>query len=249
MLLGAVLSFLLCSSAFGQNTGLELLHRMQHALGGAAKLASIHDFDQSVTANTWDRNGTPRGQVRKRVRWIKPNYLRLDQVGPYDTYVLYFDGTSGWEVLPNGHLADLTGGEKDFAEGYLSGFELNLWLADHLTGYKISSPTQNVVRISLNNKANEQTDITLDPSTWLPAKESSVSLADPAHPVPSENQIREWMVVRGIHFPRRVWVLHGGIRLADIETKGIEINNHLNRLKLRAKPPNLKPEMASLKRQ
>jgi len=76
---------------------------MQNALGGVTKLSSIHDFDQSVTATTWDRHGRPLGQVRKRVRWVKPNLLRLDQVGPYDTYVLYFNGTAGWEILPDGH--------------------------------------------------------------------------------------------------------------------------------------------------
>lgn len=51
-------------------------------------------------------------------------------VGPGDTYVLYFDGTSGWEVLPGKHLTDLMGGELNFARNYLSGFMLNTWLTD-----------------------------------------------------------------------------------------------------------------------
>ncbi len=240
-----VISIAHCGLAFGQDTGTDLLHRMQDALGGVARLSGIYDFDESVTANTWDRNGKPIGQVRKRVRWIRPNRLRLDQVGPYDTYVLYFDGTAGWEVLPNGQLADLTGGEKTFAERYLSGFELNLWLADRLPGYKISSARPNVIRISFNNKASQQTEITLDPSSWLPTNESSVSLADPAHPVPSETLVKGWTVVQGVHFPRRMWILHGGIRLADIETDAIEVNSQLNALELASKPPNLKPDMGS----
>jgi hypothetical protein len=241
--IGVALSVLHCGAATGQDAGIELLHRMQNALGGVTKLSSIHDFDQSVTANTWDRHGRPLGQVRKRVRWIKPNLLRLDQVGPYDTYVLYFDGNAGWEVPPDGHLADLTGGEKAFAEKYLSGFELNLWLADRLPNYQVSSPAQNIVRISSRNNAHQQTEIALDPSSWLPTKESSVSLADPAHPVPSETLVKEWMAVQGVNFPRRVWVLHGGIRLADIETKAIALNSRLNPTELARKPSNLKPDM------
>lgn len=146
-------------------------------------------------------------------------------------------------MLPDGHLVDLTGGEKAFAEKYLSGFELNLWLADRLPGYQVSSPAQNVIRISSRNNAHRQTEITLDPSSWLPVKESSVSLADPAHPVPSETLVRQWMVVRGVHFPRRVWVLHGGIRLADIETEAIALNSRLNPIELARKPSNLKPDM------
>src|SRR5215469_13859708 len=67
-----------------------------------------------------------------------PNLLRLDQIGPRDTYVLYFDGglDSGWEILPDlknpekfrttGKPIELVGGELRFARGYLSGFQFNL---------------------------------------------------------------------------------------------------------------------------
>jgi hypothetical protein len=79
-----------------------------------------------------------------------PNLLRLDQKGPRDTYVLYFDGGSGsgWEMLPGlknadmfkttGESIDLVGGELKFAKGYLSGFEFNMWLADRNSGYLVT---------------------------------------------------------------------------------------------------------------
>ena len=70
---------------------------MQTALGGAEKIASVRDFEESVRAQTWTQSGDVIGTVRKRTRWISPSYLRLDQVGPGDTYVLYFDGRGGWE--------------------------------------------------------------------------------------------------------------------------------------------------------
>jgi hypothetical protein len=94
--------------------GLRLFHKMQTALGGAEKIASIRDFEECVRAETWDNEGKAHGIVRKRVRLIRPNYLCLDQVGPGDTYVIYFDGTSGWEILPDKTVADLTGGELRF---------------------------------------------------------------------------------------------------------------------------------------
>jgi len=215
---------------------------MQYALGGADKIASIQDFEEIVKANTWNRTGQAIGEVRKRVRWIKPNHLRLDQVGPGDTYALYFNGTSGWEILPNGRLADLTGGELDFAKKYLSDFTLNIWLADRTPGYTITSPAQNVIRVSVNNKASEQIDITLDPDSLLPVKETSISLADPAHPVPSETQIRKWTTIQGIHFPERVWVLHSGVRLADITTEDVKLNIGLRPGDVATKPPDLKPD-------
>lgn len=86
----------LCSSAWGQD-GIALLHKMQAALGGARKIAAIRDRDEIQTATTWSPSGKLIGKVVKRTRWIRPNFLRLDQSGPGDSYVLYFDGTSGWE--------------------------------------------------------------------------------------------------------------------------------------------------------
>jgi hypothetical protein len=73
----------------------------QDALGGADKIAAMHDLDWTVKAGTFDHEGKPIGQVTKRTHWIRPDYLRLDQVGPGDTYVRYFDGRSGWEILPD----------------------------------------------------------------------------------------------------------------------------------------------------
>jgi hypothetical protein len=231
------------AAAFGQD-GLALLHKMQQALGGANRIERIRDFDQLVRAQTWNRQGNPIGEVRKRTRWIKPNHLRLDQVGPGDTYALYFDGTSGWEILPGKHLADLAGGELEFAQKYLSGFELNIWLADRNRDYEVTSPAANVVRVSARKIANSRTDITLDPVSWLPVKQASISLADPAHPTTSENQFKEWMTVHGIRFPRRVWILHDGVRLADITTEEIKLNGLFREADLATKPSDLNPVLA-----
>lgn len=113
---------------------------MQHALGGAERLAAIHDFEQIVRADTWDNNGKQNALVRKRTRWVRPDFLRLDQVGTDDTFVLYFNGISGWEILPDKSIADLAGGELQFAQKYLRDFSLNLWLADRDSRYAVSSP-------------------------------------------------------------------------------------------------------------
>lgn len=235
--------FLVCAAAFCQD-GRALLHKMQQALGGADKIEKIHDFEQLVRAETWDRMGRPIGQVRKRTRWIKPKHLRLDEMGPGDTYALYFDGGSGWEILPGKHLADLAGGELEFAKKYLSDFTLNTWLADRNPDYEVTSPAGNVVRVSARKIVNGQLDITLDPVSWLPVKQTSISLADPVHPEPSETQIKEWMTVHGIKFPRRVWILHNGIRLADIATEEIKLNGGLRPADLAMKPADLDPVLA-----
>jgi hypothetical protein len=116
-----------CGPSLAQD-GVRLLHKMQQALGGADKIAAIRDFDETVSAQTFNAQGAPTGAtVRKRLRWIRPNTLRLDQVGPGDTYVLYFDGTGGWEILPDKTYAVLAGSELRFAKNYLRDLDLNVW--------------------------------------------------------------------------------------------------------------------------
>ncbi len=235
------LGLMLCGSADAQDDALDLFHKMQRALGGEEKIAGIRDFEQTVKATTWRPTGEQMGEVRKRVRWVKPNYLRIDQAGPGDTYVLYFDGTAGWEIPPDGHEPyALSGTEWQFARNYLDGFQLNAWLADRMPGYMITSPAPNVLRIATHKDAN---DTTLDPSTWLPVKETGVSLADPDRPVSRETQFREWTMVDGIRFPSRVWVLHNGIKLADISSEEIQLNSGIRARDLAVKPVGLKPEM------
>jgi hypothetical protein len=69
------------------------------------------------TLNPGTTTERPAGPGSKRVRFVRPNYLRIDQMGPGDSYVLYFDGSSGWEILPAKRVADLVGRELPFAQG------------------------------------------------------------------------------------------------------------------------------------
>jgi len=234
--------------------GLKLLNKMQTALGGAERIAAIHDYEETVRAEIWNSSGVPMGQVRKRTRWMQsPNLLRLDQIGPRDTYVLYFDGTSGtgWEILPDlkgpdkfkttGKAIELVGGELEFAKNYLSRFEFNTWLADRIPGYTVSSPASNVLRIKRDGAAEE---LTLDPATWLPIKTVGVSLANPDRPVEDEMRYEGWTEVTGVRFPTRRTNYHNGVKLAALTTEeGIRVNSGLLPSELVAKPANFEPDM------
>jgi hypothetical protein len=107
--------------------GVSLFRKMQEALGGPDKIAAVRTFEQQVRAESWDGNrGRSLGEVRKRTRWIRPNILRVDQVGPGSTYVLYFDGAGGWEIMPGSDKAvAISGGELAFARKYIRDFKLN----------------------------------------------------------------------------------------------------------------------------
>jgi hypothetical protein len=234
--------------------GLRLLHRMQNALGGANKIAAIHDYEETVRSEVWNNAGVAMGEVRKRTRWVRsPNLLRLDQIGPRDTYVLYFDGGSGsgWEMLPDlkntdkfkttGEAIELVGGELKFAQNYLSGFDLKVWLADRIPGYSVTSPAENVVRIAHDGTAS---DLTLDPVTWLPVKSASVSLANPDQPVPAEMRIEGWTEVAGVRFPTKRANYHSGVKLAEeTDEETIRVNAGLIPKDLAAKPADFAPDI------
>jgi hypothetical protein len=182
-----------------------------------------------------------------------PNLLRLDQIGPGDTYVLYYDGTSGsgWEILPDvkgpdefkttGKAIALAGDELGFARRYLSGFQFNMWLADRTSGYTVTSPAANVLRIEHDGAAS---DFTLDPDTWLPVKTADLSLTNPDGPVAAEMRYDEWTEVAGVRFPTQRANYHNGVKLAEETTEeAIRVNAGLTPQKLAVKPADSAPDM------
>jgi hypothetical protein len=239
----ALATFLFGSSPAGRD-GLQLFHKMQTALGGAQKIASVHDYEQIVRAEAWHIDGRPMGVVRKRVRFVRPSYLRVDQVGREDTYALYFDGSSGWEILPDKTVANLAGGELRFAERYLTGLDLNSWLADRDPESVFTSPAPNVFVCAKKGDPSPPRRITLDPVTFLPVKSEWISLADSGHPVPNEQRFEQWRAVDGVKFPWRITSFQSGNRVAEITVEQIKLNSGLKPSDLAIKPPDLKPVMS-----
>jgi hypothetical protein len=221
-----VLLFLSQTSAAAQD-GLQLLHKMQTALGGSERIAAIHDYEESVQAQTWNNKGKLNGEVRKRTRWITPNYIRLDQTGPDDTYVLYFDGESGWEILPDKSVLALVGDELKFAQKYLFGFRLKLWMADRDSRYLVDSPARNVIRISDKNDDTNKLDITLDPVSSLPVKQTDGS---------TETRLEQWSAVHGVQFPHLISIIKNGATVAVIRVNKIELDRGLKVDELAKKP-------------
>ncbi len=234
----------LCAPMLAQD-GLALLHKMQQALGGADKIAAVRDFDETVSAQTFNARGVPTGAtVRKRVRWIRPNILRLDQVGPGDTYILYFDGTGGWEILPNKTFALLAGSELQFAKNYLRGLDLKVWLADRDPQFTLTSPAPNVIDIADRANAGKKMEFTLDPATFLPVKNSAISISDTGQPIAQEMRLEQWTAVEGIRFPHRSINIHDGVKRAEITVESVKLNSGMSPADLALKPDNLAPVIA-----
>lgn len=233
-----------CSPSLAQD-GVTLLRKMQQALGGADKIAAIRDFDEIVSAQTFNAQGAPTGAtVRKRMRWIRPNILRLDQVGPGDTYVLYFDGTGGWEILPNKNYAVLAGSELQFAKDYLRGLDLNVWLADRDPQFTVTSPAPNMIDLLDGANTGKKMEFTLDPATFLPVKNTASSISDTGQPIAQEMHLEQWTAVDGIRFPQRSINIHDGVKRAEITVESVKLNSRMNPADLALKPANSAPVIA-----
>jgi len=139
-----------------------------------------------------------------------------------------------------GKAIELAGGELEFARGYLSGFELTMWLADQTPGYSVTSPRPNVLRIAHNGKLD---DFTLDAATWLPIKSAGVSLADPDHPVPAEMRYGEWREFAGMRFPTHRVNYHSGVNRGEVRTETIHVNAGLKPKDLATKPADFAPDI------
>jgi len=238
-----LLSVALCSSVSAQD-GLQLFHQMQKALGGADRIAAIRDFEELVHAQTWNNKGKPNAKEHKRTRWIWPSYLRVDQMGhDNNTYVLFFDGTSGWEILPDKRVLDLVGDELKFAQGYLSHLDFKIWLADRDPHYVITSASKNVLRISDKNDETNAQDITLDPNSFLPIKQTAATdgHGHPRRAESTETRFEEWKMVQGIQFPHYISMVKNGKPLALITVDQIKLDGGLKPEDLATKPSDLNP--------
>lgn len=234
-----------CALSRAAQDGVVLLRKMQQALGGADKIAAIRDFDETVSAQIFTAQGAATGAtVSKRTRWIRPNILRLDQVGPGDTYLLYFDGTGGWEILPNKVYAALAGTELQFAKGYLRGLDLHVWLADRDPQLTSTSPAPNVIEFADGANQGKKMEFTLDPATLLPMKESTIVISDAGQPIAQEMHLEEWRAVDGVLFPHRMINLHDGVKRAEITVESVKTNGGMSPADLAFRPANLAPVMA-----
>jgi len=237
LLIGLTLATLCCASGQG---GLALFHKMQAALGGADKIAAIHDFEEQVHAQVFDTEGKLLAEVDKRTRWIRPNYLRIDQIGPWDTYALYFDGTKGWEILPDKSVKDLAGSELKFAQDYQRNFDLNMYLADRDPGCRITSPEPNAVHIVCGDDSSSAMDIFLDPVSGLPLSNGALITPDVAQYPTKGTLFQGWTVVRGVKLSSRREHFSKD-RRAEMNDDFIVVNSGLKVADLAVRPADLKP--------
>lgn len=235
---------MIAKSGRAQSTGdrdaLPLLRKMQTALGGSDRLASVRHLDWTVIAKTWNASGVAAPDTTRRIRWIRPNIFRKDQRAGKLFIIEFFDGTGGWEVVPDAGFLELKGRELEIVRKEARSFMLNLWLADRDARYQVSSGGDGIVRITASDVG---VDILVDPASGLPVRSSAVDPSPSGTVTGNYQQVRqraevlEWQMVDGIRWPHKTVNFHDDVKRAEITTTSIKINSGMNRNVLSDRAP------------
>lgn len=206
--------------------GRSLLAKARDAMGGAEKIAAVKDITQSGAVQT------PNGlKVTQTEQWIAPRYFRQDDVLPFGKIATYSDGTTGWEVTPQG------AGPLPPAEAQQIGFEsFRMWfplmLSERDPDRVVSAEGDGKIRIS--DKSGHDVLLTLDAKTGLPASETYSRPGDPQGPL--EEVYSDWHETNGVKLPWKVAMMQAGHPVAEITVTDVKFNQGLTPEQISKKP-------------
>ena len=211
--------------------GKQLLHRMQTAMGGADKLASIKDTDWSADVSL---QAGPGGSMKAKQRnlLLLPNLLRQEQELPFGKMTVYSDGKTGWMAAPQG-VRPMNAAIVRQVQGELFRNLFTLALSGRDPSRTVSAVGDDAVEIS--DKAGDRARLVLDPNTGLPAKEVYQG-EGMGHPAEIEENFSDWRDVSGIKVPFRISITQGGRKSTEITVTDYKLNTGLKPEDLSKKP-------------
>jgi outer membrane lipoprotein-sorting protein len=208
-----------------------LLARVQQAVGGADKLAGVHDFTETISLHMTSM--PPAMQVKQMNLWVAPNHFRQESTLPFGKVIVYSDGKGGWISTPQGVQPLPTPQLNQIREELFRNY-FTLLTSDRIEGRTVSSPENGVLEISDGQGNNVK--IVIDEKTSLPAKEVYQE-AQPGGPRASiEETFESFEDAGGIKAPKKITVNQNGAKFAEITVEEYKINSGLKPEDLSKKP-------------
>ncbi len=216
----------------GAEQGARLLERVQQAVGGADKLASVKDM---VEAAEYHKDASAPGTDMKLTdKWIAPSYFREETQLPFGAITLYSDGKTGWMASPQGSQPLRPELVKPARNKMLRVY-FTLLLSDRLPGRSVKPAGDGAVDIS--DDQGETVRLFIDAKTGLPAK---VEYAAPAMGNTPGMTIDEtfdaFEEVDGIKVPKHLTIMQDGHKAAEIVVQSLKVNTGLKVEDLSKKP-------------
>jgi zinc protease len=210
--------------------GLEIMTRVQRAVGGLAKLAAVKDF----TVSQDDRFDPKAGRLdgSETDRWIAPSHLRQDSQQASGPVYTYCDGRLGWVSSPRGS-GPLTGAILQEMRNEVFHVYFSLLEAGGEGRASAVAVDDRTVEIS---DGDQIVRLVIDPATGLPQQllYDSPQPNGPAQPI--EEEYSDFREVNGIQVPFHVTYHQGGKYLAESKVSQYRINIGLHLEDLERRP-------------
>jgi hypothetical protein len=212
--------------------GKQWLIRLQEALGGAARLAAVRDFEMRSkgTANT------PLGRmmpIETLDRWVAEDTIRQDQQWPDRNLAAFYNTKIGWVSngqtivpLPQPVLRQLRG------EAFRLLFRIAL--SDRIEGRVAAYQGSGILFISDDQENTLR--LHFDEETGLPRLLVYLDVGSDGAPLPVEQSLSDWRETDGIKMPWKITVKSGGVRIADQTVQEIKFNSGLKLADVERKP-------------
>ncbi|MGH9665450.1 MAG: M16 family metallopeptidase [Bryobacteraceae bacterium] len=212
--------------------GKQLLQRLQTALGGAEKLASVKDTDWSADVSL---QAGPGGVMKAKQRnlLLLPNQLRQEQVLPFGKMTVYSDGKTGWMASPQG-VMPMNPAVIHQVQGEIFRNLFSLALSDRDASRTVNAVDGDTMEIS--DKAGNRVRLVLDAKTGLPTKEIYRGSGGMGRPSEVEENLSGWRDVSGIKVPFQISIMQSGRKATEIAVTDYKLNTGLTPEDLSKKP-------------
>ncbi len=210
--------------------GRKLLERVQQALGGADKLATIRDLRFTAEVEVFTPGASMK--VKQTNSFVAPSSVRQDNELPFMKQSVYSDGVSGWIAAVQG-VQPLTPPVMKQIRGEAFRQIASLALSDRNPDRTVDEVSDGVIEIS--SKDGESVRITVDEKTGLPAKLGyRQSAAEGGTAV--EEMFSDWREVGVIRLPFQWTVMQGDKKFAGVTVQEYKINSGLTAETLAQRP-------------
>jgi zinc protease len=208
------------ADAASQARGLQLLQKVQKAMGGADKLAAVRDVSYVAEVTIFTPGAAMK--IKQKNSYLFPASLRQELEAPFGKQVVFSNGTGGWIMSPQGMQATPPPVLKQ-VQGEIFRLPLRLAVCDGCTANAVGENT-----VELTSKNGETARLDIDPQTGLPVKVT--------YDGNTVNEYSAWLEADGLQAPSHWTVTRDGTKFAEANVSSYKINTGITDQELSKKP-------------
>jgi zinc protease len=201
--------------------GKKLLGRAQQAVGGADKLAAVHDYRRAADYQL-DPSKSP-SFAKEVEQWIAPSHMRQDLVAATGTMSVYSDGKICFMSSATG-FGQVGGETLQQIQGDLLRSWFQFLISDRIAGRTVGGIDDHTAEIS---DGYSVTRLVFSPATGLPDRALYESYSPGSLPKPTEEIYSDYREVGGVRVPFKIVLVEDGKKFADVTVTSFQVNNGL----------------------